>query len=341
MWWGVAGVEAAAPVTTAPLLGECAPQLVDDLLVWDWHPRARESLHARMSRGMTRDECEDLDDWAQGARPSPMNGRPLERHASARLLSEFLNLHDATPRRFRTFADRWGPLGVCRHGELEWHTPGTWLPCRGFDGVYVRWEPLGAWRQWVHRAVAVMNIGVEIAAGRPGRDADWDGLIPDGSGRYIAQLTRPALEDEGGPVFASRRLLTQQLRVWMGAGRVEVSLGWPGDRPALEFGANTLGGMIALQLVTTLARADELASCAACGRSFLAARRGGRGPRRFCPACGPEAGRRQASRDYYARNKDEIQRKARERYHATRATTPTTPTRTPTGADASDTGRTN
>jgi len=86
---------------------------------------------------------------------------------------------------------------------------------------------------------------------------------------------------------------------WLAMSGVRLSFSWHDE--GAEMGFEPWEGLlseIGLQLAVAVARGDGLAICAECSRPFAPKRRPARGRRSFCPACGPRAASKQASRDH-------------------------------------------
>lgn len=206
---------------------------------------------------------------------------------------------DDLPGCVRAYAERWGPLGICRHDGLAGHPVlddagrGLCAP-RGYPGPLS--EPLERWRYWARYMRSLLNLAAALESGEAGDPEDWEHLAPvprpfsGGLSQGDIALARQALA-----AAATSLLETAQLRLRMVPedGRYAMRLG-----PPVLFSA--LFCALTLEVVRrTLGR--ELAVCSKCGRLF-SARHAPTGRHRWCPreAC-QRAARAQASRRYRER----------------------------------------
>ncbi len=228
------------------------------------------------------------------------------------LLDGFLKLHEGTDAAIRNFAERWGPLGLCPHGLPPRHAGPSPMNSNwwcGFDDEdKLAEESVRDWHRWSRRAAAILSIGYALMNGQSGSESDWEHAVFGGQILLVGtaeEVLRWAQRDldEGTPGRRGRIILADLLKDWLEAMAVKLDVTWKGGRPGLVFSTLTTGGAVGLQLATSLARVDRIATCADCGDLFTVERRGGNGTRRYCGGCGTQAARRQASRDYYARKR--------------------------------------
>jgi hypothetical protein len=112
------------------------------------------------------------------------------------------------------FAMRWGPLGICKHGWPSTHDNGSCAPLRAperywehhteqtawsavfwsgpgeipmneWQGTY--WEPLVAWRFYVRKFAAALNIANFLRKERPGRHEDWAEIASVQDGKHMEE----------------------------------------------------------------------------------------------------------------------------------------------------------
>jgi hypothetical protein len=234
----------------------------------------------------------------------------LERYARAATFEEFLALADATDERIAAFADHYGLLGLCAHGE----------PMRFCDAGRVgksrprprlircsqgRAERVSDWRRWAVRLRAIVEVGKILRAGGKPTENLVDGLTSDlehldgVSVREALLRGEEEIADPGLGRFDRRwrfcllvnRLLTLQAVIMPGTAK----------RPALDvqYGPGGLFGTLVLQAALAATGVVSLVICANCGKPFRAMRRPNATRRSYCEkaAC-KKASRRDASRQY-------------------------------------------
>ncbi len=109
--------------------------------------------------------------------------RPLP---ASQLLDDFLALANGDQKALRTFARKYGPLGLCKHGFALGHRNRHMVRCYEVvapePGIRVR-EPVDAWWRYVSRAYGVLTVWQQLTAGRKAKEDDWswlfDGIVKD------------------------------------------------------------------------------------------------------------------------------------------------------------------
>lgn len=238
-----------------------------------------------------------LQDEANSTRRPQVADADVLTYATPQLLADFLDLDGADDDAYLSFARRWGPLGICKHGLFPAHAPGQ-SRCRAYEAAGLTFELVDAWRLWVTRANALLVVGGDVRAGKPGQPEHWRrvaALPPwqpepspgweDECHEHASQLARWKNDGAARAVALGRDRLTDVLQAWTRAGGVETVLAWTGGRPVLRTESAYVTGLIGIQLMVTITRTDGITSCAGCGHPCLARRTGGRGPRRFCEKC--------------------------------------------------------
>jgi hypothetical protein len=105
-------------------------------------------------------------------------------------LDSFIRLADASDERIEAFAQRWGILGICEHGQPGMHD-GCMPLCfndRFWEAEAEKaarqwrehvakqpgyWEPLSAWRYYARQFGAFLSIVADLKAGEDTETADW------------------------------------------------------------------------------------------------------------------------------------------------------------------------
>jgi hypothetical protein len=229
-----------------------------------------------------------------GVRGRSQGGVRLSR-PSGRMLDEFLELADASAKRILSYAQRWGVLGICRHGKPCTHTPYTsqriiYPPvpdlCAplGWDGRGGR-EPVEAWRRYAREATAILRVGESLRDRRTPTESD------------LRTLLAPHKHPSRVPVSIAWPLLIRAVNRWVTDGDV---------RPWLVLHAHTLGyeprvrmaspwsygtpswglfGALGTQIQLAIARASYM-FCDECGRKCDRRRSPAAGREHFCsPTC--------------------------------------------------------
>lgn len=219
------------------------------------------------------------------------------------------------------FAQKWGPLGLCRqHGLPCSHSErcmprreGGPCPIDPETGRGQVWsEPLDGWRSYVAQCQAVLRV----AAALQERGARA-GIRDTKTGRCSREdwLLLGGWDVDQWAIDAQPTLLAQMLNRWLSLGAVKPLLVL-GNEPTVYMaacadcgkgtGTYRLFGTLAWRLVLTVCRSDGLGHCNACGTTYVVTgHRPRRGSRTYCPQC--RKGRvphRDAQRDYTERRRN-------------------------------------
>ena len=108
-------------------------------------------------------------------------------------------------------------------------------------------------------------------------------------------------------LWKAREWLSWDVGGWVVIGQVIPEMQYKGGAWVLEHYAHgivNLFGTLAYQLMIAIARTDGLATCCACGKSYvITGRRPNPDRRNYCHSCGKAAADRDAARDYRRRQK--------------------------------------
>jgi len=141
-----------------------AEVLIVENLIRTWRPPDGELVAS--------DHWKDDDDWSDEISPC---------------LLEFTHLDTEKPEGILKFAQRWGLMGICRHGKPAGHHPN----CRPrqkdklSEGVRVLWEPLEDWRRLARQVRTILEVmsDMTLKNERTGKSQDW---------KTIVECSRPA-----------------------------------------------------------------------------------------------------------------------------------------------------
>ncbi len=269
-------------------------------------------------------------------------GHPTRVYATPGLLEQFFKLADVPARQIRTFAARWGVLGLCQHGWPAWHGRVATLhgtvcypsgELRGYESTF--WEPIGAWRHYARQAAAIMRVACELEQDKPGADADWEILAewygsyrtgrttastwwnwPDGLDKVDSEtglltrgsamhLLRPAWSDTQRRLQVSheRGNLASVVDEWLQLGGARISFDWFSDRPRASIDVSGLLGGLGVQLMAAVGRVDAIACCTECRGFYAPGRRPAVGRANYCDAVNCQKAARRAASLKYSRKK--------------------------------------
>jgi len=212
------------------------------------------------------------------------------------LLKDFLRLGDcaadeadpAAVPEVRRFAQRWGPLWLCRnphHRQFCFWRVTTVAALPEQPCQWVRTEEVGMFLQLAQMAKAVLLAGHYLLRHEP---------VP---APIIRQL-RPSAADHDYAVPQQKALLRVILNTFLlGPTAVHVRVSWRGEGKPLLTLHGGLGflGVIWLEIAQNLCGVAAFCACDSCGRLYQPeGRRPPHGRRNYCPACGKGDGYRAA-----------------------------------------------
>lgn len=226
------------------------------------------------------------------------------------VLNDFVKLGTAPPERILRYAKRWGILMICEHGLPISHNLGPsgltfdqgvqGLGCWPLKEPYdpngpLTWEPLAVWRSLARQAEAILDVAAKLHIDQRPTDQEWDAT------RGIDVRDPNAWYNE--VVGGTAGTLASTIQDWLIVGNVrptvsfKAAAGWSialgghlGGASRGAYGQPTFGtwGLfpaIALQLAFSVARAEGLSICSACGHAYTRRRRPKTGQRNYCPTC--------------------------------------------------------
>lgn len=225
-------------------------------------------------------------------------------------LDQFIRLADAPPEAILRFAQRWGVLGICNHGEPggQFHTAHG---CNGvlFRGIsdarvdgHVAWEPLDAWYFYSRRTRELLRAALNILDGRPIDNEMIPLQVHDQDGQPLP-LSRVLLHQR----FLLNRYLTEWLR-----NHTHVAMEWFQDAaaPHAELQVDGLYGALGLQVAAAISSPIGLHQCDECKLPYTPAkRRPATGRLHYCSIC--SEGNRAAKRRSWQKRQERIRRGTR------------------------------
>jgi hypothetical protein len=278
------------------------------LQVGSWPRPAWVNVEAGTVRYGLADRVADGSTWRVAA---------VEERSEA-MLRGFVRLADVSearlPAMLKSFALRWGVLGLCRHGLPATHpitaemvpieVPcGLWMPVAGEEPVFL-------WREYARQARAVIQVATALASEEvaahelqrvlPSRAAAereaaaWSIALrqfPPGSAAPPAVLDQLQGPDR---VTERRWLLDRAVALWTNVASVQLVPDLGGAQP-VRLSVRSLFGALAVQLLFAAVRAPFMRSCAGCGKLFPPSRRPRGDEKSWCPECKGEGKDRAAA----------------------------------------------
>ena len=186
------------------------------------------------------------------------------------------------------YAQRWGVLKICSHFKPYTHQLGCWPLGWQASGMRQGWELISTWREYSSRAYLMLRNAAELfthsptsQGGRAKKGRQWSALIASLDSEWL-RISGVGLNlcDQG-----------------------DARASWPRDIK-VGFNGGELFGLLCVQLLMAVTRADELSLCASCGNPFIKARRRRKGESYYCPTCRANgSAERAAARLWWQRNK--------------------------------------
>jgi hypothetical protein len=214
-----------------------------------------------------------------------------------------------------------------------WTDPGE-IPLSEWRGTY--WEPLVAWRFYIRKFAAALNIAHFLQKDRPGQHEDWAEVASVQDGKHMGEefakrewkpssevveygrkLAASTIEFQGMCLAnaVTRWILDAGVIPWVSweANRAQLSLALgrpmvpPGDPfSKYEWHQVTLYGLLVTQLAAAVTSAGEFATCGWCGQTYKPDRKPPIGRRHFCsPECQKDA-HRAADAEYQRKKRREL-----------------------------------
>lgn len=197
---------------------------------------------------------------------APMTGPMVT--ATKGMIEQFIFLRSAPDENIRSFALKWGMLGLWEH-QLQ-------------DGPLSYYEQLSQWRAYSAMFYGLLSVANRLRDGKPGLLEDWQAIYSQNQ----TDPTAPLSISRGGLKINRihlRECLTELIRL----GNVGVSLDWPSDakRGRLRFDGRGLFGSLVLQLILAINGSKGAVHCYHCEREYAPLRAPKARCRNFCPDC--------------------------------------------------------
>ena len=262
-----------------------------------------------------------------------------DRDTLDRLLKEFVLLAAAPNAEILNFANRWGVLGLCKHGLPATHKitiskQTSILPIFQYCNVKKRqdwcYEPLERWRYYARQVSAIASLaympsilepgeanpedryGINIwpggkveILGLPGDEEDWKALFGD---MWFSFLKTDR-------VIAARHLITLAIERLFKMTHIRPAFLWQNRKPDFHFcGRSDEHGLfesIVMQLMLNVSGARGFSVCRECLNSFLIDQT--HRSASYCPECNKKIQHRQAVQRLSQRDKENPNRKKRKR----------------------------
>jgi hypothetical protein len=216
---------------------------------------------------------------------------------SDRLLYDFAGLTDAT---MITFAECWGPLGLChQHWLPVLHKQEEVCVPHVYGEEFA--ESVVGWWYLIAKVASILSIRTALADGRTGNPEDWEIVFPrdvepptnvfDASAYLAITVTgllgaanvRPFVDPYLGIYFASSATGSIFDMRWLKANRLSRQYPeWFGN-------AGMLPATIIMQLALAVTAGRGLMRCNACRSLYQPTKAPREGERHFCPKCGKTA----------------------------------------------------
>ncbi len=238
-------------------------------------------------------------------------GQPTWRVPESGLIWKFVALADekVSEKKIAAFARSWGVLGICEHGQPNFHPRYEesedrkalvfCYPRKGMPLLSGK-EPVADWRNIAGRLRTVLVLAEGVAAGRLGDLEDWERAgVPSASIQGWRQQI--------GPRRARLSVLLNHQLI-LADSRLE--LRWVEATPEVRIGGHGLYAALVGQLLLEVSSPEGILTCSDPNcRLMFRGTKGPEGQRNFCPRCrrGTRGAWRAASKAYRA-----LKRRARE-----------------------------
>jgi hypothetical protein len=239
-----------------------------------------------------------------------------QRKHSRGMLDDLLQAKDS-PFLIGKFCEKWGVLGLCKHGVPYRHDKRCWqikpfrkTTVRGFVRSEFR-ESIQSIQQFANGLGSLLSIGSELSQGREGSLEDWQ-RAADSIMRWDRNVEISDLSDRSSVNLDTRKLYFEVfLNKLIDDCQLRPRLFRDGHSWRMEMDSgnswgqgNNLAGLVVMELVITVAACDGFAICSSCKTPYMPHRRPDPTRRNYCPKCGRDAAVRDASRKYRQRRRD-------------------------------------
>lgn len=285
-------------VPTDILVGMGAPQIENDYIVWKSTGKVSQ---------LRNQSAKDL-----------------------KLVQDFASLVGGDEKRLLGFAQKYGPLLLCKHGFALGHrSPVNERCCESYStpeaitrGEFAR-EPVWAWLRYARRARGVHDVAAKLRDDRRASNADWawllDGIPADYYESPLDALLAMRKEDPlaANPLIVvlaaqPRTSLAEQkatlalvVNHWLDECEAGVSIDWSKSGVDFRIGrsdplgrGNSVLIAIGVQLLRAVLRHESFVWCSVCGWPYEPKRWPRAGENHYCRECGRSAAIRIAQRKF-------------------------------------------
>ena len=164
-----------------------------------------------------------------------------------------------------TFARKWGPLGICRHGRSWFHD----IECEPSGS-----EPLAMWRNYALDALRVVLAARALQHGETLTGTALQRLLdiePD-------PLREPDIREQ-------REALAKMLEWWQYQGVPHLAVDWNAEIPQPVWGHSGVLSAICVELMKVATGSGGMEVCSVCGRPYSPTRPITPGVPRCCDPC--------------------------------------------------------
>lgn len=201
--------------------------------------------------------------------------------AEGPILDQFARLTAQKPDGIVRFAKQWGVFRRHEHRTEEEGPDGVFHPEQGK-------EPLAMWGAIASQARAILRIAANLHNRTQTAPEDWEVALTRGIIRADAAETLARRTND--PCFCHRWFeqdtLEDIVHGWLDSADVRPRLRWPANQPAeVTLQGQGLGGVLAVQLLAAVSKAEGIELCSFCGGPYTPERRPRQGERHYCPTC--------------------------------------------------------
>jgi hypothetical protein len=189
-------------------------------------------------------------------------------------------------------AQRWGPLGLCKHGLPFRHAPESNADRKNRvdkESIRVRscaptgTESVEAWIRIAKSALSILRVATNLGQiePTPGTPDDWQHAALFGS------VFDDPLPYPGHRAESDHLIVTRVVREWLSVADVSVHFAWSLSEatPRLGLRMNDLTTALAVGIAGAIAPAKGVAMCSGCGVFYTPSRRPRSDRRNFCEKC--------------------------------------------------------
>ena len=195
------------------------------------------------------------------------------------------------------FARNFGILGLCKHGSQHHHSRACLVASRGIGWDQPGVESLSHWFHYAQYARRILSLAASIYSNETGSKDDWRFLYKAQGGKGSLDELFKALENRPS---LGKNLITSAINQWLDSGNVRPTISWTGlidSKAAFSLSSGTFGS-IGIQLMSAVARIQNIYFCDGCGTPYPRQRKPQSNRNQYCPKCGEPVASRNRQRNY-------------------------------------------